>query len=138
MVGFPSPRQPVPPHRPEQPEPARLADLVWPPTSRPMSRPVDPGECDRSIRASVNMQATVNVRKARQAATIRPASFDDYHQIASLESRYGIEPRTYSDWTHLWLGNPVYRELHPDWNIGWVVEDNRKQIVGSVGNVPLQ
>jgi hypothetical protein len=54
-----------------------------------------------------------------------------------LESRYGLGVRSYEDWSHLWLGNPVYRELRGDWNIGWVIEDENRRIVGSLGNIPL-
>jgi hypothetical protein len=36
----------------------------------------------------------------------------------------------------LWLGNPLYRELQPDWSIGWVLEDQDHRIVASMGNIP--
>ena len=54
-----------------------------------------------------------------------------------LESRYGLERRSYEEWSHLWLDNPFYRELQPGWAIGWVLEDANKQIVASVSNIPL-
>jgi hypothetical protein len=66
---------------------------------------------------------------------LREATFDDYAQIAALESRYGLEAKTYRQWAHLWAGNPACRYL-PHWKIGWVIEDNGR-IVGSVGNIPL-
>jgi hypothetical protein len=73
----------------------------------------------------------------RRASVVRAASFSDYPQIASLEARHGMGPRSYADWSRLWLENPLYRELERDWNIGWVVEDEEKRIVASVGNIPL-
>jgi hypothetical protein len=67
----------------------------------------------------------------------REASFKDHEQIASLESRYGLVSKKYDEWSHLWLGNPVYRERRADWSIGWVLEDDHHQIVGTMGNIPL-
>jgi hypothetical protein len=72
-----------------------------------------------------------------QKLKIRAASLADYEQIAALESRGGIRPRSYAKWAHLWLDNPLYRELQPGWNIGWVAENEDKRIVASVGNIPL-
>jgi hypothetical protein len=68
---------------------------------------------------------------------IREASLEDYQQIARLESRYGLEARSYEEWSHLWLNNPLFHELQPGWTIGWVLEDANKQIVASVSNIPL-
>ncbi len=82
--------------------------------------------------ASETMQRSVR----GTAATLREATFDDYGQIASLESRYGLEAKDFTEWSHLWLGNPLYWEL-PAWPIGWVLEDENQRIVGSVGNIPL-
>lgn len=44
-----------------------------------------------------------------------------------------MKPR--DQWLALWLNNPAYLELS-DWPIGWVIEDSKSQIVGSLGNVP--
>ena len=69
--------------------------------------------------------------------TLRTASFKDHEQIASLESRHGLLSKSYDEWSHLWLGNPVYRELREDWSIGWVLEDSQRRIVATMGNIPL-
>jgi hypothetical protein len=83
-------------------------------------------------------EATTNPdRIARRRTKLRQASFADYHQIALLESRYGLEVKGLEEWTHLWLGNPLYRDLEADWTIGWVVEDENQQLVGSLENIPL-
>ena len=68
---------------------------------------------------------------------LRETSFEDHEQIYFLESRYGLVSKGYEEWSHLWLGNPVYRELQLGWSIGWVLEDQNNQIVGSMGNIPL-
>jgi hypothetical protein len=67
---------------------------------------------------------------------LRQTCFDDYEQIANLERRHGLTAKSREDWTHLWSGNPVF-QLHPDWPLGWVLENDDKQIVGSLGNIPL-
>jgi hypothetical protein len=73
--------------------------------------------------------------KSRVRPFIRPATFDDYDQIAAVESRHGLTIKSRDQWLALWLDNPAYLEL-PDWPIGWVIEDGAGQIVGSLGNVP--
>ncbi|MGH6840674.1 MAG: hypothetical protein ACREDV_01050 [Methylocella sp.] len=75
-------------------------------------------------------------KHARRQAKLRQATFEDYQQIAALESRYGWA-RSFDLWTHLWLGNPLYLELEAGWPIGWVVEDENKRIVGTMGYIPL-
>ena len=68
---------------------------------------------------------------------VRGASLDDYLQIAELETRYGLETKTREEWAHLWVNNPVYRQLAKSWPIGWVLEDSNSKIVGYIGNIPL-
>lgn len=65
---------------------------------------------------------------------IREARFDDYPQIAALQSRYGFGSDSYEEWAHLWINNPLYRQL-TGWPIGWVLEHNG--ILGYIGNIPL-
>jgi hypothetical protein len=76
-------------------------------------------------------------RKPRRPPRLRPATFDDYAQIDALGSRYGLKPKGYEEWSNLWSGNPAYREVHAAWSIGWVLEDEHRRIVGSVGNIPV-
>jgi hypothetical protein len=79
--------------------------------------------------------------KVDRRARLRAARFQDYQQIAALEARYGLgalSDKSYEKWIHLWQGNPAYRELQSDWSIGWVLEGENGQIVGSMGNIPLQ
>ncbi len=68
---------------------------------------------------------------------VRAACLGDYEQIAALEARHGLGIKSHEDWTHFWVENPVYQELQPDWPIGWVLEDENQQIVGTMGNIPL-
>ncbi len=76
-------------------------------------------------------------REARRRLKMRAATFRDYSQIADLESRFGLDPRPYDEWTHLWQANPMYAACKDSWEIGWVVEDDEPRIVASLGNIPL-
>ena len=71
-----------------------------------------------------------------QTVKLREASFDDYKSIASLGAQYGLRPRSSEEWRHVWVNNPEYQR-HEHWPIGWVLENNDREIVGSIGNVPL-
>jgi hypothetical protein len=66
---------------------------------------------------------------------LRPASFDDYDQMAAVEAANGLSIKPREEWLHLWQSNPAYLE-RPDCPIGWVLEAPNGRIVGCVGNVP--
>ena len=69
-------------------------------------------------------------------AKVREARFDDYPQISRLQSRYALGSKSREQWLHLWIHNPVYNQL-PNWPIGWVLESEKREIVGYIGNIPL-
>jgi hypothetical protein len=73
----------------------------------------------------------------RRRVRLRNASFEDYPRIARLQSRYFVKVESLEEWKHLWLGNSLYRELERHWTPGWVIEDQNREIVGSIGNIPL-
>ena len=84
------------------------------------------------------MEATQSFAKnAGHGAKLREASYEDYEQIAALESRYGLSAGSAEHWRNIWLTNPECRDLQRSWTIGWVIEDENGQIVASIGNVPL-
>ncbi len=68
---------------------------------------------------------------------LREAAFADYDQIIALESAQNLRPRTREEWSRLWLANPLYQQLGPAWPIGWVLEDQDRRIVGTIGNIPV-
>jgi hypothetical protein len=78
---------------------------------------------------------TANYSKAAPPR-FREAVFEDYPRIAALESQYGLHPKSYEEWKHLWVHNPAYYDFRR-WPIGWVCENEQDEIVGSIGNVPL-
>jgi hypothetical protein len=67
---------------------------------------------------------------------LRPARFEDYPNIVTLESSHQMRSRTEKDWRALWEENPLWPRLQKDWPIGWVLEDSAGKIVGSIVNVP--
>lgn len=83
---------------------------------------------------------TIQPNKGTSAKVPRPkfreVTFADYPQIAALESHYGLNPKTYEEWKHLWVNNPAYYKFS-DWPIGWVGENEAGQVVGCITNIPL-
>jgi len=75
-------------------------------------------------------------QKARRGPKNREATLADHHQIAALESRFGLAAKSCEEWTHLHLSNPLHLGRNGGWPIGWVIEDEDQQIVGSMGNIP--
>jgi hypothetical protein len=67
---------------------------------------------------------------------LRLARFDDYPQIARLESSHSLDTQPEHDWRGVWLENPLWPRLNQNWPIGWVLEDAGGHVVGSVMNVP--
>jgi len=70
-------------------------------------------------------------------AIVRQASFEDYEQIAALQTRNGLASICSRTWTALWMDNPAYHQWRADWPIGWVVQARGGKVVGFVGNVPV-
>lgn len=68
--------------------------------------------------------------------TLRLATFDDYPQVMRLEAACGMDSLPAGDWQNLWLCNPVWQRVKQDWPIGWVLEVEAGQIVGSLFNIP--
>jgi hypothetical protein len=90
-------------------------------------------------RASANSLSvpTDQAHRSRRSLTIREASFEDHPQIVALESKHGLEAKSYEEWKHLWFNNPAYREYQKSLPIGWVLEGEDRTIVGYLGNIPL-
>jgi len=81
-------------------------------------------------------QAASGLKQAVKPPLLRPAALADYPGIAALQEANGLRRKPREEWEHLWTENPAIHD-HPDWNIGWVLEDDRGRIVGSIGNVPF-
>src|ERR1041384_599279 len=81
--------------------------------------------------------ATPLIKVSKSRLRNREASFEDYPQIAALQLQNGLITRPYEDWVSLWKCNPVYEKLGGRTPIGWVLEKEDGQIVGSIANIPL-
>jgi hypothetical protein len=75
--------------------------------------------------------------RGRQFARLRELSLADYPRVAALESQYGLGLQSYDQWSHIWLNNPAYQQLRKNWPLGWVLENEKGEIVGSHQNLPL-
>ena len=114
---------------------SRCQRHTTPPPAPPSCQPFTHAESlNETVKALVSPERRA---KPARAPKLREASFKDHAQIASLESRHGLAPKDYDEWSHLWLGNPLYRELQAGWTVGWVLENEDNQIVASIGNIPL-
>jgi hypothetical protein len=75
-------------------------------------------------------------RSGRSPAT-REARLDDYEKIIALQARNGLESRSYEDWSRLWTSNPAYLNRDRPFTAGWILEGNRGEASGYLGNLPL-
>jgi len=93
-----------------------------------------------SSEPNIDTQVSVAERENRiatpVAASIREATFEDYPQIAAVQTRNGLKPKIREEWEHFWTDNPVFKKLS-NWPIGWVAENENGEIVGYIGNIPL-
>lgn len=71
------------------------------------------------------------------APNVREAVFEDYSRIAAVQAQNGLVVPSRDGWLALWKDNPVYRARGGDWPIGWVLEAESGEIVGTISNLPL-
>jgi len=82
-----------------------------------------------------NSTSDLLTAQLRRPPTIRPATVEDYDQIAALQIRNDFSAESHQGWTALWRGNPAYRR-DGQWPIGWVLQTEGGDLVGWIGNVP--
>jgi hypothetical protein len=93
--------------------------------------------CVKDTSANSSSVSMENTHSSARSLSIREASFEDYPKIVALESKYGLETKSYEEWTHLWSNNAAYRQYEKALPIGWVLTDENQNIVGYLGNIPL-
>lgn len=70
-------------------------------------------------------------------AKLREVRFSDFHAVAELKQRWGMNPDSVENWERLWRWNPALVRDDIERPIGWVLEADRV-IVGYLGNISLQ
>jgi hypothetical protein len=94
-----------------------------------------------AVAASANKDRRSGIQPLAEKQThsprLRQLSLDDYPQVVALESRYGLGFKSFEQWSHIWLNNPAYHELKDKWIIGWVLENDKGELVGAHENIPL-
>jgi hypothetical protein len=69
-------------------------------------------------------------------AKLREARFSDFHAVAELKQRWGLNPDSFENWERLWRRNPALAQSNLERPIGWVLEADGA-VVGYLGNVSL-
>lgn len=83
--------------------------------------------------------STHSPRRTRNPRTaLRAARFEDYEQIVRLESTLHPVTLPFDEWRAIWVENPLWPRLRDSWPIGWVLESASGEIVGCMGNIPLE
>jgi hypothetical protein len=77
------------------------------------------------------------IPRSQKALELREVRFEDYPHVAALASKNHLYVESYPEWTHLWTGNPAYREIKDKIPMGWVLDNGEGGISGYLGNVPL-
>ena len=69
---------------------------------------------------------------------IREIQIEDYIQIKELHKKYNLRILNKDEWIKFWIENPCLSASDNSFPLGWVLEDNKKRIVGSLGNIPKE
>jgi hypothetical protein len=69
-------------------------------------------------------------------AKVREAQFSDFHAVAELKQRWGIDADSPENWERLWRRNPALEQGSEERPMGWVLEAEGS-IVGYLGNISL-
>lgn len=69
---------------------------------------------------------------------IREVNFEDYLKIKGLTDRNNIEIYDKIYWEKVWKENPYLKKNKIKWFLGWLIEDDKKNIVGHIGSLPTQ
>ncbi|HZZ52057.1 MAG TPA: hypothetical protein VFE65_34605 [Pseudonocardia sp.] len=69
-------------------------------------------------------------------ARLRRAQFQDYPHISRLTSQYFHRQLPDTVWKRLYTDNPLWSRVGGRWPIGWVLENDDGEVVGSFLNIP--
>ncbi len=83
----------------------------------------------------MNTEITLAQPHAHGVAKLRPATLDDYENIRQLGLTYSLDIPVEEDWRSLWRDNPLRSRSGNDFPIGWVLETQSGEMVGTMGTV---
>ncbi|MGB9254840.1 MAG: hypothetical protein WCC25_08405 [Candidatus Korobacteraceae bacterium] len=75
-------------------------------------------------------------RGVASPVVFREARFEDYEDVAAVQSRNRLSFKSREEWKRLWIENPAYKQVS-QWHLGWVAQNQDGKTVGYVGHVPL-
>src|ERR1035438_1654042 len=70
------------------------------------------------------------------AVQVRPATVEDAKGIAAVRARNGMPSFDIEDWRQSWESHP-FRDEFAETPFGWVLENGREGIVGTLSNIPM-
>ena len=69
---------------------------------------------------------------------IEKVDLKDYQEIVKLNEKNNLISLEQADWENLWIKNPLLLEKKVEWNIGWKLINEKKEIEGLILNIPLE
>lgn len=82
------------------------------------------------------IDAITSANLPSSAPRLREARFEDYAEIRRLASENSIALPSIQDWQQRWTENPVWHRVGNGRPIGWVLETETNEIVGSMETIP--
>ena len=76
-----------------------------------------------------------DVIPAREPPTLRPARLNDYENIQQLGLTFSLDLPAEEGWRKLWLDNPLRARFGDNLPLGWVLETQSGEMVGTMGTV---
>lgn len=90
-----------------------------------------------SAGGTTNLPSPAAERPRGRPPRIREMVLADYERIRALQLRNGLTSRPRKKWVSYWTGNPAYESRRQHWPLGWVLETEEGETVGSITNIPL-
>ena len=86
---------------------------------------------------NTDTQTPVQVKSAQLSPpALRQMAFVDYPQVQRLEAGQLKSTSPTEEWRGLFLDNPAWARVGKEWPIGWVLENEAGDVVGSITSFP--
>ncbi len=97
----------------------------------PFSRKLHPVSCYSQLTGTCNRMSEPETRSGD--CLVREATVDDFSAISAVVRRSGLRSPAYANWVRLWNDNPFRPKVPAP--VGWLLENEAKQIVGTFSNI---